>query len=337
MENQLLKTGGTLSADTQTIVCKYSSPRLVLSTSLYNGGYLMADAVFNHRLSAFVDSEHDLPGGSMENYLEMVANEHGLNRKGSTGLLTSARMECRGYSVEVFEGITVEVVATAGVDENAARAGDPACYYEHNDGYQPLGGTINILAFTNISLPQGAMAKALVSITEAKTAVLQELAVVSPFTLNPATGTGTDGIILTCDPKSTLVCKDAGTQSKLGELFCRAVKTAVKQSLAQECKLKPWRQGTVPERMRRLDITADYESDLLMKSSQGKMLLAMSQSIWQEYCWGLIGNDELYLFFTLLESPSLQPLGAILSAALRQKRTAIVYKESINNLLGGAS
>lgn len=42
------------------------------------------------------------------------------------------------------------------------------------------------------------MAKALLSITEAKTAALQELAVVSPLTLHSATGTGTDGIIIAC-------------------------------------------------------------------------------------------------------------------------------------------
>ena len=85
------------------------------------------------------------------------------------------------------------------------------------------------------------MAKALISITEAKTAVLQELAVLSPFTRNQATGTG--GIILACNPASTVVCGDAGTQSKLGELFCRAVKDAVSQSLAKECNLELQRQG----------------------------------------------------------------------------------------------
>lgn len=326
MESQLLLTGGTADIDDQTVICRFPSPCLVLSTSLYNGGYLMADAVFNHRLSMFVDCEKDLPGGSMENYLAFVADERGLNRESSTGLLTSARMECRGYSAITFKEIVVEVVATAGVNENAVRAGDAACYYEDTDCYQPIGGTINLLAFTNIGLPRGAMAKALLSITEAKTAALQELAVVSPFTLNPATGTGTDGIILACDPSSSVACRDVGTQSKLGELFCRATKVAIKQSLAQECKIEPWRQGTVYERFKRLGIN-EINNMGLLGEQQCKVLLAMSQSIWQEYRWGLLGIDELYHFLAMMDSLDKQPFGALLSSALRQKMTATMSDE----------
>lgn len=337
MDSQFLETGGTLTADNNSIICCFSSPRLVLSTSLYNGGYLVSDAVFNHRLSVFVNSENDLPGGSMADYLALVADKLGLNRASSTGLLTSARMNCRGYSVAKFADMIVEVVATAGVEGNAARAGDPACYYEDNHRYQQIGGTINILAFTNVSIPRGAMAKALVSITEAKTAVLQELAVVSPLTLNPATGTGTDGVILGCNPASTVVCTDTGTQSKLGELFCRAVKEAIKQSLARECNIEPWQQGAVTKRMYRLGITAGCESELSSESPQVKMLLAMSQALWQEYCWGLIGSDELHSFLALLETPELQPLGSILSNIIRQKRKATTgYKENIIRSSGGA-
>ena len=341
MKSQLLQTGGTLDVDDHSMICSFPSPRLVLSTSLYNGGYLMADAVFNHRLTEIVNSEKELPGGNMENYLALVAKDRGLPSASSTGLLTSAKMDCRGYSVIGFKGTVVEIVATAGVDENAVRAGDAACYYEDDGDYQPIetsppGGTINILAFTNISLPRGAMAKALLGITEAKTAALQELAVMSPLTLNPATGTGTDGMILACDPTSPVVCTDTGTQSKLGELFCRAAKAAVKQSLCRQCNIDLWRQGSVSERMHRLNIAPGTDPDLSLESTQAKVLLAISQSIRQEYCWGLLGIDELYYFFNLLENPALQPFGSFLAAALRQNRT-VYCKESLFGVSRGAS
>ncbi|MBP2654569.1 MAG: hypothetical protein H6Q73_2138 [Firmicutes bacterium] len=239
MDKQLLITGGELTTDSQFIICRFSSPRLVLSTSLFNGGYVIADSVFNHRLCFFVSSEGDLPGGCMEKYLAIMAGKRGLSMKRSTGLLTSAHMNCRGYSVVTYENLTVEVVATAGVRENATRAGEPACYFEDDGQYRQLGGTINILAFTNVRLPYGTMAKALISITEAKTVALEELGVVSPLTLKAATGTGTDGIILVGNQDAAICCSDVGTQSKLGELFCVAVKTAVKQALFLECDIKP--------------------------------------------------------------------------------------------------
>lgn len=326
MESQLLITGGKLYIDTQSILCRFPSPFQVLSTSLYNGGYSLADAVFNQRLSLFVDSERDLPGGSLENYLALVADKHGLLRDCSTGLLTSARMECCGYCAITFKEIVVEVVATAGVSENAARAGDPACYFEDADCYQPIGGTINLMVFTNISLPKGAMAKALISITEAKSAALQELAVVSPFTLNPATGTGTDGIILACDPASPMTCKDTGTQSKLGELFCRATKAAVKQALAKECNITPLRQGMLSERFNRLGIKG-INGINVTEESQAGLLLAMSQSVWQEFRWGLLGIDELYQYISLLDAFAMQPFGAQLSVSLRKKMAAEMAEE----------
>lgn len=319
MESQILKTGGILKADTESIICSFSSPRLVLSTSLYNGGYLLAEAVFNHRLNIFVNSEHDLPGGSLGNYLKILANEKGLPAEASTGMLTSARMHCRGYSAAAFKEINVEVLATAGVEKNAVRAGEPAGYYEDRGQYQMLGGTINILAFTNVSIPHGAMAKALISITEAKSAVLQEMAVVSPSTLQPATGTGTDGVILASDPHSSVVCTDTGTKSKLGELFCLATKAAVRQSLELECDINARRQGTAEERLRRLGITPEHQAGLAPECYQAKLLLAMSGTIWQEYCWGLIDINEMRQFFDLLELSALQPTGSFIAAFLRQK------------------
>ncbi|NLL02618.1 MAG: adenosylcobinamide amidohydrolase, partial [Mollicutes bacterium] len=236
-----------------------------------------------------------------------------------TGLLTSARMNCRAYSISTFNDLIVEVVATAGVDKNAARAGDAGCYFENNGNYQPIGGTINILAFTNIKMPYGSMAKALLSITEAKTAALQELAIASPLTQKPATGTGTDGVILVCNQDSPLICRDTGTQSKLGELFCTAVKTAVKQSLALECDISSASQGALPQRLCRSDLFTSLTPEQIAASKNSKILLAASQSIWQEYCWGLLDASDVCHFIQMMKAESNQPCGTMIAAELQRK------------------
>jgi adenosylcobinamide hydrolase len=317
-QQQQLKTGGFLTVHPNTIICSFTSPRLVLSTSLFNGGFLNAESIFNHRLTFFVDKESDLPGGSMPKYLALTAGEYGLKAEQSTGLLTSAHMPCRAYTTLSYKELTVEVIATAGVEKNAARAGDLACYYECDGTYHPIGGTINILVLTNINLPYGAMAKTLIGITEAKTAALQELAVYSPLTHNPATGTGTDGIILACNPKAKMTCVDTGTQSKLGELICRSVKKAVKESLAMECNYTTAHQGSIDSRLQRLGIELSASLSL-SRTTQHKILLAMTQAVWQEYIWGLLSLDALDYYFTLLKMPVFQPLGADLAAWLQQK------------------
>lgn len=318
MDKQTLQTGGLATIDNQFIICKFKAPRTVLSTSLYNGGFLTADAVFNHRLNFFVSSEKDLPGQNVANYLAHTAQNQGLDPDRSTGLITTARMHCHSYQAAAYEDLIVEVFATAGVDKNAMRAGDSASYREIAGEYKKIGGTINLMVLTNTALPPGAMVKALVTITEGKTAALQELAVTSTQTGNLATGTGTDGVILAADPKSRILCTDTGTQAKLGELIAKAVRLAVKNSLARECGLTPQMQASVLKRLQRLDknLKADVEGP------QARLLTAMAQSIWQEYRWQLLDQNELYLFCSWLEKTPIQPLGKNIAAffKLRSKQ-----------------
>lgn len=232
-----LLTGGKLIQDDECIICTFPKERMALSTSLYNGGYISVEGVFNHKLPMFVKSECDLPGGSLDNYMAEVARSRGLNPRFATGLITSAKMSSIGYYQCNHEGVVVEVVATAGVKGNAARAGEPACYVELSDGsFRPLGGTINIIVLIGANLLPGTMAKCLITVTEAKTAALEELAVTSCYSTGLATGTGTDGAIIVANPYLPTLT-DAGTHSKLGEMIATAVKQSVQQSLGKECGL----------------------------------------------------------------------------------------------------
>ena len=66
----------------------------------------------------------------------------------------------------------VETIVTAGYEKQPIDAGTGYCY-EERDGSFVTPGTINILVFTNKALTDSAMVKAMMTITEAKTAALK--------------------------------------------------------------------------------------------------------------------------------------------------------------------
>ena len=91
----------------------------------------------------------------------------------STALLTSATMHLHAYAKVEEHDTIVETIVTAGYEKTAHRAGTGYCY-EERDGDFIVPGTINILVFTNKALTDSAMVKAIMTITEAKTAALQD-------------------------------------------------------------------------------------------------------------------------------------------------------------------
>jgi hypothetical protein len=84
---------------------------------------------------------------------------------------------------------------------------------------------------TNARLTDGARARAIVTVTEAKTAAFEDLKVMSSYTKNvQATGIGTDSVIVvsgTTGPKVTYT----GGHSRIGEVIGKAVYEAVIEAL----------------------------------------------------------------------------------------------------------
>ena len=65
----------------------------------------------------------------------MTGERLGLNPQRSSGLLTAARMKNAAFEIEAFQGLEILTVATAGVDINGGRAGDPASYVEEEGSF----------------------------------------------------------------------------------------------------------------------------------------------------------------------------------------------------------
>ena len=91
--------------------------------------------------------------------------------------------------------MAVTAAVTAGVEGNATAAGEPATWRETERACRrcPVyAGTINTMLLVNRPLTPGALARAVVTMTEGKSAALQRLAVPSRLHVDLATGTGTD-------------------------------------------------------------------------------------------------------------------------------------------------
>jgi len=146
-------------------------------------------------------------------------------------LSTGVSMDELAVCEKSYEEFKVSCLATAGAKGNALRTGvDEAAYVERNRRFAGAG-TINIIIITNAALTYGAMARAIITATEAKTAAMQDLNVRSTYTpQNQATGTGTDNVIVVSGKMGKPLLLTSG-HTKMGELIGSAAKTAVAEAL----------------------------------------------------------------------------------------------------------
>jgi adenosylcobinamide hydrolase len=150
-------------------------------------------------------------------------------------LSTLASMDNVAVCEKSYQGLVVSCLATGGVG-NALRSGvDGANWMEQDGTFVNTHGTINIIILTNATLSEGAMARAIITATEAKTAALQDMdarSSVSPE--NQATGTGTDNMIIVSgkDPNRPILY--TGGHTKIGELIGASTKIAVTEAIKNQ-------------------------------------------------------------------------------------------------------
>jgi hypothetical protein len=136
----------------------------------------------------------------------------------------------------------ITAVVTAGVQGNAACAGDPTTWSETPQGCsEPVlsAGTINVQLLLNCPVTEGALARAVVTMTEAKTAALQQLAVRSRYSPDLATGTTTDQFCLAAPLRDQPPRRFTSTGIKLGEYIGLAVRDATLEALRWHNGLEP--------------------------------------------------------------------------------------------------
>lgn len=258
-----LYEGIELHRQDKILFARFLVPHQVLSTCRVAGGLRDdIDYIYNHQCCEPAGGHGNLAALAMRDppaYREQICNRYNLPAQSCATLATAANMHNAAIVEEQFRDLQVVAVCTAGVEGNAGRVGDPASMVETAQGFErlpqaeapPAAGTINTMLFISRPLIAGAMVRTVMTATEAKTAVLQELGVGSRYSDGPATGTGTDQIGVAAVREGADPLTSAGKHAKLGELIGRAVYGAIKETLARQNGLTAAGQCSMEAHLRR--------------------------------------------------------------------------------------
>lgn len=199
------------------LVARFARPQRMLSFAIARGGFTEAQEVAwcgvrDDELRPPVDARH---------FLATELAHAGLGD--AVGLMTSASLDGHVDVTRSLGDIAVRAVATVGLD-NALRAGDPV---EHDP---PAAGTINVLCCVSLPLADEALVETTAMVAEARTLAVLEGGVASRRSGRPATGTGTDCIVVAA-PRGAPGVAFAGKHTVLGHLIGVAVADAVGQGV----------------------------------------------------------------------------------------------------------
>jgi len=260
--------GVEIHREEKIIYGRFLTPHRVISTCPAGGG-LRDDLEYLYNHQSCEPTGHDpaalrIITSDPRGYRSLVCRHYRLPEDRCASLGTAANMRCGVIEEASFRDLSVVAVCTGGVETNAGRAGDPATVYEHDGAYEKVSGvepachgTINTMLFISRELAPPGMVTAVMTATEAKTAALQELNVISRYSRGLATGTGTDQIGVAARLGSVTPLTSAGKHTVLGELIGRTVRSAVKGTLALQDSLTPETQRSSVRLLERFGASRD--------------------------------------------------------------------------------
>jgi adenosylcobinamide amidohydrolase len=220
------------------VVAELIEPHLTISTSVKNGGQSASVRyLVNHQSCEGAGHDarfHVITGRGQEAYHDTVCEELGVPPGETAVMGTAANMNYAALSTETDTDVEITAVVTAGVQTNAICAGDPASWRESREGISKVtavAGTINTLLLVNRPMTAPALTRAIVTMTEGKSAALQRLAVPSCYSSDLATGTGTDQFCVAAPLAGERPLTSASPHMKAGELIGLAVRRATGEAL----------------------------------------------------------------------------------------------------------
>jgi adenosylcobinamide hydrolase len=210
---QLDFPGMTVEQDAAALVLHSEQPLHVLSSAVVGGGFVQTQTIIN----LHVDKHYDCSDPIRD--LHCFAAGRGI--ADFVGLLTAVWMH-KARSVTLRAGdLTVCAVITAGVS-NAVAAG-------LDEPQTVQAGTINTVILVDGNLSPAAMVNAMMTITEAKTAVLMKRRLQTPEGYS-ATGTSTDAVVLACTERGAEHVY-GGPATEVGYLIGRCVRDCLELAL----------------------------------------------------------------------------------------------------------
>ena len=215
----------TLSEDERFLEVDFGVPRRTLSWAIIGGGF------GEHRRVVW----HFVKRAELHEGVDAVALfEERLVAQGydsAVGLLTARYLRPYAEARASHGDVQGHAVVTCGLG-NALRAGDPA---EHGVRV----GTINVLCHLSVRLSDVALLEALALASEARTLALLELNHPSVMSGKPATGTGTDCIVIACaadGPVHAYAGKHTRVGAALGECVHAATRRATQVWLSEQAE-----------------------------------------------------------------------------------------------------
>jgi adenosylcobinamide amidohydrolase len=191
----------------------------VLSWAPFNGGAHRAGAIVNHQIAPGDRAASERP----HPYLDALMRRLRLAPRTAVAMMTGADIRNACHATARRGDLMVGAWCTAGCS-NALRIGDPAT------ARAPAPGTINLAVVINQPLSRCAMAEALAMATEARVAAMHEAGIASTRTRLPATGTGTDCVVIAApiNRRSHAYC---GKHTVIGELIGKAAMRSCTRAL----------------------------------------------------------------------------------------------------------
>lgn len=203
----------------RALLVEFGAPHEVVSWAIVNGGRRRAAAVAWREvrigeLGATVDAMQ-----LMRRALATLGTPH------AVGLLTARDIRCYEVERATRGGVEATCVATVGLG-NLLAVGDPA------EAQSTYVGTINLVCRVSVGLTEEALLEGCALAAEARTAAMLAAGIRSPVSGRPATGTGTDCIVIAA-PSAARAQSFAGKHTACGSAVGAAVFGAVARGVAR--------------------------------------------------------------------------------------------------------
>jgi adenosylcobinamide amidohydrolase len=204
------------------MIVRFDDPFRTLGWAPFGGGYRRVSVVANHQVQEFDCAAAEAP----REYLRRLLRDLEIDPRTAVAMMTGANIRRACYSSARRGPLMVGAWCTAGCS-NALRVGDRATFTEARPG------TINLLVALNEPLEDAALAEAIQIATEARVLAVQGANVISTRSGQPATGTGTDCIVVAA-PISGQQHRYCGKHTLAGELIGRTALASCTRALAKQ-------------------------------------------------------------------------------------------------------
>ncbi|MDB5083136.1 MAG: yvrA [Bacilli bacterium] len=186
-----------------------------ISSGIVGSGFVTINSLVNYK----VDSSYNCSNPVQDLFNRL--NKANLRPERSSALLTAAVLSDAGWYDASDKDFSLLVCATTGFS-NSARAGE---YLPERD-ISHLVGTVNLMVVIDGCLNDAAFVNSIITVTEAKSAALQDLEIRTK-TGSIATGTTTDAIIVaSTQNQSCRTIEYAGLATRFGYMLARCVHQA---------------------------------------------------------------------------------------------------------------